>query len=114
MRQSKNAIGKNYALQYADEIITHNSVISNGTPQPIPPYYLKKYDQLGYDLDPLKQLREEYSQTHTIEKSYTRAVNLDSKFKLKTSKADAFRIRYAKQLYHDTVTLPEITPKQQR
>jgi len=108
MRQSKKAIGLDYALTYADEIINHNSVLSNGTEQPIPPYYLKKYDQLGKPLDALKQLREEYSSQHTLEKSYTRALNLDAKFKLKASKADKFRIKYAKDLYHRNVTEPAI------
>lgn len=100
MRTSQNAIGKQYALQYAQEIIKNNSVISNSVEQPIPNYYLKQYEKHSYDLDQLKQLREEFSETHTIQKSYVRAQMLDSKFKLKKSKTDAFRIRYAKDLYH--------------
>lgn len=99
MRQSQNAIGKQYALQYADEIIYNNSVISNGVSQPIPNYYLKLYEKQNHDLTKLKQKREEFSQTHSIEKSYIRACQLDSKFKLKISKSDAFRIRYAKNAY---------------
>lgn len=106
-RQSQNAIGKQYALKYANEIIQHNSVISNGVSQPIPNYYLKLYEKPKskqdptpqYDLTQLKQQREEFSQTHTIEKSYIRAVQLDTKFKLKISKSDAFRVRYAKDSF---------------
>lgn len=101
-RQSQNAIGKQYALQYADEIIYNNSVISNGTKQPVPNYYLKQYEKQNRDLTNLKCLREEFSQTHSIEKSYIRACQLDSKFNLKISKSDAFRIRYAKNKYFDT------------
>lgn len=102
MRTSQNAIGKQYALQYAKEIILNNSVISNDHKQPIPPYYLKQYEKHNHDLTRLKILREEFSQTHTIEKSYIRAQMLDSKFKLKISKTDAFRIRYAKDLYYNS------------
>lgn len=99
MRCSRDPIGKQYALEYAQEIIQNNSVISNEATQPIPPYYLKQYEKNNFDLDALKQTREEFSQTHTIEKSYIRAQQLDSKFKLKKSKADALRIRYAKDRY---------------
>lgn len=99
MRTSQNAIGKQYAHLYADEIINHNNVLANGQPQPIPQYYLKQYEKLNYDLSDLKQRREEFSETHSIEKSYLRAQKLDSKFKLKISKSDAFRIRYAKDRY---------------
>lgn len=99
MRTSQNAIGKQYALKYADEILNNNSVISNGQQQPIPNYYLKQYEKHNFDLTPLKTLREEFSQSHSIEKSYVRALQLDSKFKLKISKSDAFRIRYAKDTY---------------
>ena len=102
MRTSQNAIGKQYALRYASEIINNNSVISNSEKQPIPPYYLKQYEKHNYSLDELKTLREEFSQSHTIEKSYIRASLLDSKFKLKISKADAFRIKYAKHPYFNT------------
>ena len=102
MRTSQNAIGKQYALNYATEIIQNNSVISNGAKQPIPNYYLKQYEKQQYNLTKLKQLREEFSQTHTIQKSYIRAIHLDSKFKLKISKTDAFRIRYAKDSYFNT------------
>jgi hypothetical protein len=100
MRTSQDAIGKQYALKYAEEIIHHNSVMSNSQKQPIPPYYLKQYEKNSYDLTQLKQLREEFSEDHTIEKSYIRAQLLDSKFKQKKSKSDAFRIRYAKDLYY--------------
>jgi len=99
MRTSQNAIGKQYALHYADEIINSNAVMANGTEQPIPNYYLKQYEKNLYDLTSLKQLREEFSESHTIQKSFVRAQMLDSKFKLKISKTDAFRIRYAKDLY---------------
>lgn len=104
MRSSRDPIGKQYALEYAHEIISNNSVISNDNEQPIPPYYLKQYEKHNFDLDKLKQLREEFSQTHTVEKSYIRAQKLDSKFKLKISKADAFRIRYAKDRYFNDLT----------
>lgn len=100
MRTSQNAIGKQYALRYADEIISNNSVVANRTEQPIPPYYLKQYEKQKLDLTSLKLIREEFSEAHTLEKSYIRAQKLDSKFKLKKSKADAFRIRYASDLYH--------------
>lgn len=102
MRTSQNAIGKQYALKYASEIIQNNSVISNNAKQPIPNYYLKQYEKNSYDLSQLKQLREEFSETHTIQKSYVRAQMLDSKFKLKISKSDAFRIKYAKDLYYNS------------
>lgn len=101
MRTSQNAIGKQFAREYAKEIITHNSVISNGTPQPIPNYYLKQFEKQGLDLTELKQKREEFSQDHSIQKSYVRAQKLDSKFKFKISKADAFRVRYATDRYFD-------------
>jgi len=104
MRTSQNAIGKQYALQFANEIIQHNSVLSNGASQPIPNYYLKQYEKNNYDLSKLKQQREEFSQTHSIEKSYIRAVHLDTKFKLKISKSDAFRIRYAKESFFNLPT----------
>jgi len=100
MRTSQNAIGKQYALKYADEIINNNSVISNETKQPIPNYYLKQFEKNQYNLTELKIIREEFSETHTIAKSYTRACMLDAKFKLKKSKGDAFRIKYAKDLYY--------------
>lgn len=99
MRTSQNAIGKQYALRYADEIIHNNKVISNGNDQPIPTYYLKQYEKQNLDLTNLKQQREEFSQTHSIQKSYIRAEMLDSKFKLKSSKADKFRLRYAQEAY---------------
>lgn len=102
MRTSQDAIGKQYALKYANEIIQNNSVISNDHPQPIPAYYLKQYEKHNYNLDELKIIREEFSQNHTIEKSYIRAQMLDSKFKLKISKSDAFRLKYAKDLYYST------------
>ena len=102
MRTSQNAIGKQYALKYAQEILNNNSVISNGQIQPIPNYYLKQYEKHNYDLNPLKTLREEFSQSHSMEKSYVRALQLDSKFKLKISKSDAFRIRYAKDNYFNS------------
>lgn len=104
MRTSQNAIGKQYALRYAEEIIQNNSVISNDVPQPVPNYYLKQYEKNNFDLDKLKSLREEFSQTHTLEKSYIRAVKLDSKFKLKISKADAVRVRYAKHSFFNNST----------
>lgn len=104
MRTSQNAIGKQYALRFANEIILNNSVISNGASQPVPNYYLKQYEKHNYDLSRLKQQREEFSQTHTIEKSYIRACLLDSKFKLKISKSDAFRIRYAKESFFNLPT----------
>lgn len=99
MRTSQNAIGKQYALRFSEEIINNNSVISNDQKQPIPAYYLKQYEKHNYDLTSLKSLREEFSQTHSIEKSYIRACMLDSKFKQKISKSDAFRLRYAKDSY---------------
>lgn len=99
MRCSQKSIGREYATEYANEIILHNSVISNGQKQPIPSYYLKLFEKQKYDLTQLKQLREEFSETHSVEKSYIRAQQLDSKFKLKLSKADAFRVRYAKDRY---------------
>lgn len=102
MRTSQNAIGKQYALQFSQEIIDNNSVISNGITQSIPQYYLKQYEKNQLDLTKLKITREEFSQTHSMEKSYTRACQLDSKFKLKISKSDAFRIRYAKDAYFKT------------
>lgn len=102
MRTSQNAIGKQYALQYSKEIIYNNSVVSNGTKQPVPQYYLKQYEKNNLDLTQLKTTREEFSQTHSMEKSYIRACKLDSKFKLKISKSDAFRIRYAKDAYFKT------------
>lgn len=113
MRTSQNAIGKQYALQFADEIILHNSTIANQTTQPIPTYYLKQY-QKPYDskkhpyhpkdLTQLKQKREEFSQTHFIEKSYIRALTLDSKFGFKISKSDAFRVKYAKEAFFSLPT----------
>ncbi|UYD39256.1 MAG: replication initiator protein [Wigfec virus K19_179] len=102
MRTSQNAIGKQYALRFATEIINNNSVISNSQKQPIPPYYLKQYEKQNLDLTDLKISREEFSETHSIQKSYTRACLLDSKFKLKKSKSDAFRIRYAKDAYFNS------------
>lgn len=104
MRTSQNAIGKQYAHAFAKEIILNNNVLSNGVEQPIPNYYLKQYEKQNHDLTQLKIKREEFSQTHTIEKSYIRAVHLDSKFKLKISKADAFRIKYAKSQFFDLPT----------
>lgn len=101
MRTSQNAIGKQYAHEYAKQIIQHNSVMSNGQTQPIPNYYLKQFDKLGHDLTNLKQIREEFSLDHSIQKSYVRAQKLDSKFKLKLSKADAFRVRYATDRFFD-------------
>lgn len=101
MRTSQNAIGKQYALRFANEIILNNNVISNGVNQPVPNYYLKQYEKNNFDLTHLKQQREEFSQTHSIEKSYIRASLLDAKFKLKVSKSDAFRIRYAKEAFFD-------------
>lgn len=101
-RRSQNAIGKQYALRYAQEIIDSNSVLSNSVEQPIPNYYLKLYEKQNFDLSKLKSTREEFSQTHSIAKSYIRACQLDSKFKLKISKADAFRIRYAKNKFFDS------------
>lgn len=102
MRCSNEGIGKKYANQFADEIILHNGVMSNGTKQPIPAYYLKQFEKAQRDLSTLKQQREDFSQDHSLEKSYVRACKLDSKFKLKISKQDAFRVRYAKDLYYDT------------
>ena len=107
MRTSQNAIGKQYALQFADEILLHNNTISNGHNQPIPNYYLKQYEKHNYDLTPLKIKREEFSQTHSIEKSYVRACMLDQKFKLKISKSDAFRIKYAKEAFFSLPTESE-------
>ncbi|UOF78625.1 replication associated protein [Microviridae sp.] len=104
MRTSQNAIGKQYASNFSKEIILNNSVISNGTEQPIPNYYLKLYEKQNLDLTNLKQQREEFSQTHSIEKSYIRACMLDSKFKLKASKSDAFRIKYAKEAFFSLPT----------
>lgn len=104
MRTSQNAIGKQYALQFANEIIQHNSVLSNGVSQPIPNYYLRQYEKNNYNLTELKQQREEFSQTHSIEKSYIRACQLDSKFKLKISKSDAFRVRYATESFFNLPT----------
>lgn len=105
MRTSQNAIGKQYALQFADEIILNNSVISNGVEQPIPQYYIKQYEKQNKDLTNLKLKREEFSQTHTLEKSYIRAQMLDSKFKLRVSKADAFRVRYiSEKFFKETLT----------
>lgn len=99
MRTSQNAIGKQYALQFAQEIILNNSVLANNSEQPVPNYYLKQYEKNNYDLTNLKIKREEFSQTHSIEKSYIRACMLDAKFKLKSSKTDAFRIKYAKDAF---------------
>jgi len=110
MRQSQEGIGKQYALRYAHEIISNNSVVSNETIQPVPNYYLKLYEKQNYDLSDLKIQREEFSQTHSIEKSYIRACQLDSKFKLKISKADAFRIRYATNDYFNSLDI--VTKKQ--
>ncbi|UYD39239.1 MAG: replication initiator protein [Wigfec virus K19_170] len=104
MRTSQNAIGKQYALRFADEIINNNSVISNSEKQPIPPYYLKQYEKHNIDLTELKSIREEFSSNHTMAKSYIRAMYLDSKFKLKISKADKFRIKYAKEAYFNNPT----------
>lgn len=101
MRTSQNAIGKQYALRYAEEIIRNNSTLSNGVEQPIPNYYLKLYEKQNHDLTQLRQKREEFSETHTLEKSYIRACKLDAKFKNKKSKADAFRLRYATDRYFD-------------
>jgi len=101
MRQSKNAIGKQYALHYAQEIIQHNSVMANGEKQPVPQYYLKQYEKQNYNLDKLKQKREEFSQDHSIQKSYVRAQNLNSKFNKKISSTDKLRVEYAKKLYLD-------------
>lgn len=100
MRTSQNAIGKQYANLYADEIITRNSVISNGAKQPIPAYYLKQYEKNGHDLSELRTLREEFSSDHSLKKSYTRAALLDAKFNRKVSALDRLRIRYAKDLYY--------------
>jgi len=102
MRTSQNAIGKQYAHKYAEEIINNNSVISNDHKQPIPNYYLKQYEKLNYNLDDLKINRETFSQTHSIQKSYVRACQLDSKFKLKISKSDKFRLKYAKDKYFNS------------
>lgn len=102
MRTSQNAIGKQYALTFANEIISHNSVLANKQTQPVPTYYLKQYEKHGKNLDTLRSLREEFSQSHSIEKSYIRACKLDAKFQLKASKADQLRIRYAKDKFFDT------------
>lgn len=105
-RTSQNAIGKQYVDRYANEILTHNSVISNDAEQPIPSYYLKQLEKLGYDLTELKKQREEFSSDHTLSMSYQRAVYLDSKFKQKTSYTDKLRLQYAKNniYFVDTVT----------
>ena len=106
MRTSQDAIGKQYAHAYAEEIIQHNSVISNNAQQPIPNYYLKQFEKLKHDTTELKLRREEFSADHSIQKSYVRAQQLDSKFKLKISKADSFRIRYAKDQYFNLAIKP--------
>lgn len=101
MRQSQDAIGKQYALKYAQEIINNNAVYANNIKHPIPRYYLKLYEKNNYDLTNLKITREEFSSTHSLEKSYVRAVKLDQKFKFKVSKTDTFRIRYLKKDFFD-------------
>lgn len=99
MRCSQEGIGKQYALKFAKEIIDNNNVISNGVNQPIPPYYLRIYEKNQIDIDELKIKREEFSETHSLEKSYIRACKLDSKFKLKASKKDKLLIHYFKNNY---------------
>lgn len=99
MRCSQEGIGKKYAIKFHQEIIDNNNVISNGVTQPIPSYYLRQYEKNNYNLDDLKIKREEFSETHSLEKSYIRASKLDSKFKLKASKTDKLLIHYLKHNY---------------
>lgn len=101
MRTSQNALGKQYANLYADEILTRNAVRSNGVDQPIPQYYLKQYEKNGRDLSGIKALREEFSSDHSLKKSYVRSQLLAAKFSKNISKFDAFCVRYAKDLYFD-------------
>lgn len=99
-RQSRNAIGKEYAIQYADEIISNNQVMSNGIQQPIPPYYLKLFEKLGKNLDELRATREEFSSSHTLEKSYTRASILNAKFGKKFPILDSEKLDYVKRNFY--------------
>lgn len=99
-RQSKNAIGKEYAMKYADEIIQNNGVVSNGNELPIPPYYLKLFEKSGKDLDQLRQQREDFSSQHSFEKSYQRAQTLKSKFGRDFPILEEKRLGYVKKHYY--------------
>lgn len=99
-RQSRNAIGREYSHAYADEIISNNEVISNGIKQPIPPYYLKQFEKLGKNLDDLRASREEFSSSHTLEKSYTRASILNAKFGKKFPILDSKKYDYVKRNFY--------------
>lgn len=96
-RFSKDPIGKSYALQYHQEIINNGSVISDKIEQPIPRYYMRLYEKQKFDIERLKQRREDFSSTHSLYKSYARACAIDSKFNGKTTYADKFRQNYLKQ-----------------
>jgi len=99
MRCSQDGIGRQYALKHAKEIIENNNVISNSVEQPIPSYYLRLYEKKNMELDTLKIKREEFSSSHSLEKSYIRACKLDSKFKNKASRKDKLLSRFIKKNY---------------
>lgn len=101
MRCSKReTIGKRYALKYANEIIRDGKCMVDGNETPIPQYYLKLYEKMGYDLSSLKMKREEFSSQNSLQTSYVLASKLDSMFRSKTNRVEKLRLKYLSAEYH--------------